>query len=390
LELQRHAMLMFTSCGWFFDEISGIETVQILRYAERVLQLTREVFGRDLTSPFLEILEKAKSNVAAYGDGRSVFERFVKPARADLKKIAAHYAMSSLFREYAKEEDICCYGARQEDYRVMRAGKATLVLGRTRFTSRITRESGLLSFLVLHLGDHNLSCGVREFQGPEGYEAMAGEVSEAFSRADFPGTIRCLDKHFGPSTYSLSSLFLDEQRRILSLILQSTIEDAEGVYRRLYDNHAPMIRFLKDAGIPLPKALHTAAGFLINGDLHRAFSEETLSLDRIRNLLEESRFLEISLETDTLEYALRKSLERLAADFSSDPGDMERLKGLEGALGILDLVSFPINLWTLQNICYRVLNSFYPEQREKGDPGAGEWIRRFAALCERLSVYVAT
>ena len=37
LELQRHAMLMYTSCGWFFDEISGIETVQVIQYAGRAI-----------------------------------------------------------------------------------------------------------------------------------------------------------------------------------------------------------------------------------------------------------------------------------------------------------------------------------------------------------------
>ena len=78
LELQRNALLMYTSCGWFFDDISGIETVQVLQYAGRVIQLASELFGQDLEPPFLEILALAKSNVPEQGDGRRVYEAFVR------------------------------------------------------------------------------------------------------------------------------------------------------------------------------------------------------------------------------------------------------------------------------------------------------------------------
>ena len=47
MEMERHAQLMYTSCGWFFDDIAGIETVQIIAYAARVLQLTVFLFGAD-------------------------------------------------------------------------------------------------------------------------------------------------------------------------------------------------------------------------------------------------------------------------------------------------------------------------------------------------------
>ncbi len=86
LELQRHAMLMYTSCGWFFDELSGIETVQVLQYAGRVIQLARELFRRDLEPPFLDLLEPAKSNLPENSNGRVVYEKFVQPAVVDLQK----------------------------------------------------------------------------------------------------------------------------------------------------------------------------------------------------------------------------------------------------------------------------------------------------------------
>jgi alpha-amylase/alpha-mannosidase (GH57 family) len=73
LELQRSALQMFTSCAWFFSDISGIETVQILRYAMRALELLEEMDEPDPTDGLMAELEQAKSNVPAFGTGADIF-----------------------------------------------------------------------------------------------------------------------------------------------------------------------------------------------------------------------------------------------------------------------------------------------------------------------------
>ncbi|MEK7216393.1 MAG: DUF3536 domain-containing protein, partial [Chloroflexota bacterium] len=108
LELQRAALLMYTSCGWFFDDISGIEAVQVLQYAGRVLQLAEELFGGGLREPFLQRLAEAKSNIPEHQNGRVVFERLVDDAAVGWREAAAHYAVSSLFIEYPESVDIGC------------------------------------------------------------------------------------------------------------------------------------------------------------------------------------------------------------------------------------------------------------------------------------------
>ncbi len=185
LELQRHAMLMYTSCGWFFDELSGIETVQVIRYAARALQLGQEVFDNAMEPRFVELLERARSNIPAHRDGRLVYEQFVRPAMVDLENVGAHYAMTSLFEEYAERTSIYCYTVDRNDYQISEAGKVRLVVGRAEVTSETTRKSAELCFCVLHLGDHNLNCGVREYEGEEAYQMLVNEISEAFSGADF-------------------------------------------------------------------------------------------------------------------------------------------------------------------------------------------------------------
>ncbi len=391
LEMQRHAMLMYTSCGWFFDELSGIETVQVIQYAGRALQLAQEISGDPLESHFLRLLEETKSNIPKYGHGRRIYEEFVKSSMVDLEKVGAHYAMSSLFKEYGRRASIYCYTVGQDDYQGSETGRAKLVIGRARITSEITQESLGLCFGVLHLGDHNLNCGVRKYGDEHAYQTLVNQIKEPFARADFAETFRMLDKHFGGSTYSLRSLFRDEQRELLDIMLESTLADVEVIYRQLYETNAPLMRFLKDSGVPPPKALYAAAEFVLNAGLRRAFESEELSPEVIDTFLDESRSEGISLDEETLEFALRGSLQRMVERLFASPTELLLLKKLNEAVGMLHSLPFQVNLWKVQNVFYDLLQSIYPGVREnadKGDEKAQKWVCHFRVLGEKLSVRV--
>ena len=73
LEMQKFSMQMFTSCGWFFSDISGIETIQILQYAARAIEIAKEVSGTDLEEKFLEQLSAAESNSDKYKNGKDLY-----------------------------------------------------------------------------------------------------------------------------------------------------------------------------------------------------------------------------------------------------------------------------------------------------------------------------
>ena len=383
LEIQRHAMLMYTSCGWFFDELSGIETVQVIQYAGRALQLAKELWGDGLESGFLERLELAKSNLPEHQDGRRIYEKFVKPAILDLQGVAAHYAVSSVFESYAERARIYCYSAQREESQSFEAGKARLAIGRAEFASDLTLESARLSFAVLHLGDHSLSGGVREYKDDESYQALANDLKLAFTAADFPQVIRIIDRHFGSATYSLKSLFRDEQRKIVNQIMKATLPEAEAAFSQIYEQHAPLMRFLANLGTPLPKLLAAAAAFALNGELRRAFGAEELDLARIRGLLEEADAGHVPWDATTLEYTLRTALEHQARQLAADPANMPLLQKLGEAVALARSLPFEVNLWTVQNHCYEILQKNYPDVT---DP---EWRSHFTALCENLLVRVA-
>lgn len=391
LELQHHAMLMYTSCGWFFDDLSGIETVQVIRYAGRVVQLAEELFGEAIEPRFLELLERAKSNIPEHGDGHRIYEKFVKPAMVDLTKVAAHYAISSLFEEYGKQTRIYCYSIDVEDYQSFEAGAVKLAVGKAKVASVITWESSLMTFGVLHFGDHNLNAGVREYQREEAYQLMAQEVAQAFSKAEFPEVIRQLDKHFGASTYSLRYLFQDEQRKVLDRILESTLVEVEALYRNVYTLRYPLMRFLTDLGNPLPKAFYAAAEFILNTDLRKVLSGATLDVERARNLLDEAREWNVTLDAEGLGYLFKQTLDEMMDRFVSTAEDLLLLQSLVDAVELARSLPFEVDLWKVQNSYYKMLWTDYPavqRKAKKGDETVEEWVTYFVSLGEKLSIQI--
>ena len=367
------------------------ETIQILQYAGRVVQLAREALEMDLKEPFLKILGQARSNLAQKGNGRQIYEAHVESAEADLNKVAAHYAMSSLFKDYERHCSIYCYMIDREEYQTSENGKARLILGRTRFTSQITMASALLSFGVLHLGDHNMTCGVREYRGQKEFKHLIEELQDIFKDGDIPETIRRLDNQFGPSIYSLKSLFRDEQRRIFDLILEPALDEAEAAYRHLLEYHTPLIRFLEDSKSPLPRALSMAAEFVLNADLKRAVTLQPLEPNKIKALLEQVELSDSPLEKETLEYGFRKTLEDMADNLAQDPTNLPLLEILDSALALLRDLPFQVNLWTLQNFCYHILQSTYPGQlksADQGDENGTRWVQVFSSLAQKLSLKI--
>ena len=391
MELQRHAMLMYTSCGWFFDDLSGIETVQIIQYAGRVLQLADQLFRRFFETEFLERLALAKGNIPEYSDGRTIYEKFVRPAMLDLKNVGAHYAISSLFHENGEQRSIYSFSASMEDYRKFQVGNTKLVIGRAKVTSKVTRAFTTLCFGVLHLGDHNIACGTGEYQGTQSYEALAKEISKAFSRADFPKTILLLGKHFGTSTYSLTSLFAGERRKVLNIIMEPTLREAEAAYSSIYEHHAPLIRFLKGSGMPLPEGLVFAAGLSLNAKVREALQVEVLESEVVQPLLEEARLAGAALNATALGLLLAVNIEHLAEQLLEEPGDLSRMEMLNRAAKLVRTLPFEVNLWKTQNTCYKLLHTHWSDFKEKaglGDTNAQEWIHNCTILAENFRLRV--
>ena len=388
LEMQRHAMLMYTSCGWFFDEISGLESVQVLQYAARVIQLATSVSGEDLEPGFLKRVAEAKSNVPEFGDAARIYEMAVKPAIVDLRKVAVHFAITSLFEDHDDGAPRFCYDIAIQDHHRLESGLAKLGLGHIKVTSRTTGESRNLSFGVIHVGDQILHAGARDLDDHPDYSQITEQISAAFSSGDLPETLRLLDEYLDGMPYSLKSLFKDEQKRILDLILQQTLHDAEAKYREIYQRHGPLLRFLKEMDQPLPAVLRFTAEFVMNSDLKHAFEADPPDSVRIAMLMELVKVEGVKLEEAGLRFAAGKSLSRLMQRFQNEPLNVQLLELVDVLVTLLQMFPWQINYWQPQNIFYSILQEVFPVVRKGTDEASRNWSKRFAGLGEKLRVRV--
>jgi alpha-amylase/alpha-mannosidase (GH57 family) len=366
LEMQRHAMLMYTSCGWFFDDLSGLETVQVIQYAGRAVRLAQDFAQEDIESQFMERLATAKSNLPEHGDGKQVYEKWVKPAIVTTDLVAAHYAISSLFESYGERTRIYCYDVEREDYSLEVEGKHKLAVGRARFSSEITGETEHLGFGVLHLGDHNIAAGVSHFDNLEDYEKLKRSLTKSFSQADAAGALNTVTQQFPGNTFSLRTLFRDEQRKIVNIILNDSLATTAAAYRAIYDSQAALIRFLTGLRIPVPSAFQAAAEIALNNQLKQAFEREDPDAEGIHGHLKEAAASNVTLDVPGLEFAIRKRLEREAAIFATQPTNLEMVQKLRKLLEFAATLPFPVTLWEVQNIAYAPLIKAIHESR----PGA--------------------
>ena len=386
LEMQRHALLMYTSCGWFFDDLSGIETVQIIQYAARALQLAGG-FGADLEPGFLEILGQAQSNLPDPHDGRQIYERYVKPAIMTRENIAAHYAISSLFQSYPAEARIYFFTIRQEDRQLFTVGKTRLALGRIHIIFETTRASDTLTYAVFHTGDHIINCAVREDGDLEGYAHLVQELRGPFEHGDFVEMIRLMDRHFGSAHYSVEHLFRDEQSEILRQILAGPAEEIYSTLRHITDHYAPLRRFLANMRTPPLKSLGMAGEIVLNTELRRQFQSDHLDVERVRSLLAECAATKVTLYANELAYALKTHLERVSERFFKTPQDLEGLNHFADAADLARQAPFGVNLWKPQNVYYEMISSTLPEMRRcasQGHKEAAVWVEKFLALGEKL------
>jgi alpha-amylase/alpha-mannosidase (GH57 family) len=391
LELQRHAMLMFTSCGWFFDELSGLETVQVLQYAGRALQLARETLGSDLEEAFLKRLERAPSNLPGYLNGRRVYETLVRPAVLDLENVAAHHAVSLLFDGEEHRDRVYCYSIRREEPQVLRSGETKVVLGQLRVISETTLESGHFTFVVAHLGEDKVIGGTRRFRGAGAFARLAEKITESAGRGDSAQLIRQVGQSFGSTVHSLSLLFRDELHRVANKLVEAAVFEAELLYSSFCNSHLALFHAISKMGTPLPPRLQAVLALALNSRLRQILRSDAPDMRAAMSILGEIRRFGIDPDAVTLEFVLRRNMEDIADRMRQEPLNLDTINLLIDFLNLLPLVPVKVNLWQIQNIYYDLLENPSPSMRvwySSADHASVTWVRRFRELGEKLGMRV--
>ncbi len=264
LEIQRQTLLMFTSCGWFFSEISGIETVQIMKYAARAMQLAATFTNTDFEQRFLEILSEAKSNIPEYGNGKNIYERFVKPSVVTMKQITSLWGISSLYQDFDEEEDVYCYSIKRHDYQKVQKGNTTFVVGHLEIKSKITLETVNQVFALMQHSGGDFHCAIKEFSTNEEYNAIKTTLIKTYLLNPVTEIIRALDECFGKEYFTLKDIFIEERRKILQIMLKGKLEKFAQTYQDMYDEGKGSIYHMQNLGLSIPNEFKISATYALS------------------------------------------------------------------------------------------------------------------------------
>ncbi|MDJ0633025.1 MAG: DUF3536 domain-containing protein [Xenococcaceae cyanobacterium MO_188.B29] len=406
LEMQRHTLLMYTSCGWFFEEISRPEGTQILRYAARALELAGEVAGVHWRQEFVQRLAKAPSNVEVFGNGAGVYHQLVAPAQINFHQVAAHYAISSLFTNYPQRERVYCYAAERLDYQKQQLGVLTLAVGQVRLTSEITWESHHFVFAVLHLGGWDFHCCIQPFSGRLAYTEVKQQLFATLEQASAAQTIMAMNQLLSDRFFSLQHLFAEERHRIMQQLTAKTKKRLDQLYTQVYRENYSILAAFQREELPVPQELQVAADIALS---HRCLLSISALEQSIENLTEIDNHLTelkgIAAEAKQLQCQLtipegKKTLEQIILRllwrvlYDGDPSLLEQdVNRLETIIDLGYQLNLGLFLDRAQEVYFRCLHQkIIPDCFENNSVTSCRWdlsqIRPLLKLGQKLAIDV--
>lgn len=356
LEIQRQALLMYTSCGWFFSEISGIETVQIMKYAARALQLVSAFSKENYEEKFLEILSEAKSNIQEFGTGKDIYEKFVKPSIITPKQIACLWAISSLYQDFDDEEDVYCYNVKRNDFKRVQKGNSNFIVGNIEISSKVTLQKSNLIFALMQYAGGDFHCAIKEFSNSDEYLDLKNNLIKTFMISPMTEIIRGLDEKFGKEYFTLKDIFIEERKKILQILLKDKLAKFADTYKEMYDQGKGSIYHMQNLGLEIPNEFKISAGYALSkrfNDLLEntdGFVEENI-IQKITDINYEAKKINIDIDKEksnkTFSKRIITNLNRLTKSFE--------IQQAEAILDLFDIISkleLNIDIGEAQNIYY--------------------------------------
>jgi alpha-amylase/alpha-mannosidase (GH57 family) len=385
MEVQRNAMLMYTSCGWFFDEVSGIETTQILQYACRAMQLVSQISEMNLELEFRKRLEDIPSNVPALGNASAIYSKFVLPSKINLQRVGMHYAVASIFEEDLESFPVFNYTTANEIFIRKEAGEQKLVLGVTKVKSNVTRSEKKFAFAVIYMGKHNIIGNISIEMDEDHFASMQVRMIAAFEEARLGDVIGLMQTYFGPEKYTIWQLFQDEKRKVFNFITYQSMLDLEDSLRRIYNRDYPLVMALANNGIPIPNAYKTSFEYILNADLIKCFQTEKINIRLVERVMTELVKWDLRIEDPGkverfAGESIFKELKRIGAEDES----LKRVERLNRLFPLLVKFNLRPNLYRSQNLYFEISRDNHDNEMR-----SPEWLSQFTLLGNNLGVKVA-
>lgn len=366
LEMQRHALQMYTSCGWFFGDLAGLETILILEHAARGIQLANEFTGQEIKKKFLACLSEAESNLPEMGKGDQVYQRLVKPKCVTPDKVVNHFAISSLFDGGNGEKKIFSYRVEKTHYEKIEKEKDLLVIGQVRISSEIVPEAKEFLFGLIPSKKAVFQTWVSEKNGDLRFDVLKEKAREGFGKGG-EEVAKVLTMLLGSQILTIQDTFREERQTLFQKLIQKEFDEHCQIYADLFDKTKQIVEALSREGLEIPYEIRVAAEITLSNRLFQEINGLKMDFKATKERREIDRIIE---EVKEHGYHLNKEKSLLVLNELF----MEKMKVLQGNKGsdlplqaeqveeimmLLDLVKkwgFDLSLEEAQNLMEEILD----------------------------------
>ncbi len=357
LEMQRHALLMYTSCGWFFDDLSGIETVQVIQYAARALQVAQSLGSEDIEAGFLARLKKAKSNLPEFGDGARIYERLVKPAVVTFPKVVGHYAMRSAFEPFEGNRKIYHYTIRLAESERVRDTADGGAVGLVEIQSGVTFEVGRYAYWLDSVEQsEEMACRVQRVSPTTTLadllsgEQEVGRAVASQSRGNEP-----------EGRFTILDMLPEDREQIMQILLKRQTTGIAALFSKIYRRHGALMRQLRRIGLQLPAELKVPAETVLSERLHRLIAQQEVgsllqSQDEALRVVEEARDLGLALDTRREAVLFQRRAEQILHGLT-ESGDLAGARELREILEFARRLGVDLQEGRIQELLFAVLRA---------------------------------
>jgi len=400
LEMQRHALEMYTSCGWFFADFAGLETLMVLQHAARAIQLANESRSQEIEGRFLERLAEAKSNLPEMGDGDRIYQRLVKPKCVTLDQVVNHFAISSLFDNGGRERKIFSYRVERINYEKIEKENSLFVLGQVRVISDIIPEPKEYFFGLISSVKDVFRTWVSEYKDTVQFGALRTKGLENLGKGE-DEMAKILTSLLGNRIFTIRDTFKEERQAIFQKLIQGELREHRRIYAELFDKTKKAIEVLAREGLEIPYEIRVAAEVTLSDRLLREVEElqrdynTTLERGEIDRIVEEAREHGFQLRKEEsiliLNEMLKEKMKLYRKGKGSDVSD--QAERIEEVITLLDLVEkwgFELSKGETQDLMAEILEE-YIEGLEKSWWGNGSqksFPPNLIALAEKLGFNV--
>ena len=360
LEMQKLSEYMFTSCAWFFTEISGLETIQVLQYANRGIQLAEELSNIKLDQRFMDKLQLIKSNINEYGTAKDIYEKWVNTKRLSLTQIGMTYSVSALFDDNAHLLSVLNYNCESVILKRKKAGKnLIMVSGITHVKSRVTLSHKEFSFAVVYMGNHHLVGGTSNDVTKENFDRIDKQLNALFEEANLSGIIDNIKSNFTERTFSFFHLYKDQQVNLINYIIQDKVKAGIESYERIYNSSYSLLNLMHNNELTIPGILKNNLLAVFQYKLEEIFegNGELVPINRLKRYASEVSKWNAELKKERISYLASKKITHLLHSYDHLSQKPDLIINFIETLELLISIDIHPDIELLQERIFRMLNT---------------------------------